>query len=86
MDKGVILMKKNLFLILTVVIFSLMLPVFAFSMEYLHKLEVQNMQFSWIVEGDKIHVKLSAKTTVINPESNNRKLYKKIIENCFANF
>ncbi len=63
MDKGVIMMKKNLFLIFTVVIFSLMQPVFAFSMEYLHKLEVKNMQFSWTVEGDKIHVKLSAKTT-----------------------
>ena len=63
MDKGVILMKKNMFLILTMVIASLMLPVFASSMGYLYKLEVKNMQFSWTVEGDKIHVKLSAKTT-----------------------
>jgi hypothetical protein len=63
MDKGIILMKKNLFLILSVVVFSLMLPAFASAMDYDHKLEVKNMQFSWTVDGDQIHVKLSAKTT-----------------------
>lgn len=56
-------MKKNSFLILTVALLSLTLHGSAASMDYLHKLEVKNMQFSWTVEEDKIHVKLSAKTT-----------------------
>lgn len=56
-------MKNNLFLIFTIIILSLTQPGFAADMDYLHKLEVKNMQFSWTIEGDKIHVKLSAKTT-----------------------
>jgi hypothetical protein len=63
MDKGAIVMKKNIFLIFAVVIISLILPSMAVSMDYDHKLEVKNMQFYWTIEGDKIHVKLSAKTT-----------------------
>lgn len=42
---------------------SLSLPLHLSAMEYQHTLEVKNMQFSWTVEGDKIHVQLSAKTT-----------------------
>ncbi|MDA3917047.1 MAG: hypothetical protein PF690_08750 [Deltaproteobacteria bacterium] len=67
-------MKKNLFLILSVIILSLMLPVFASSMDYNHKLEMDDMQFSSTIEGDKIHVKLTCrdnrlggKNDILNP-------------------
>ncbi len=41
----------------------LALPLPLSAMEYQHKLDVKNMQFSWTIEGDLIHVRLSAKTT-----------------------
>ena len=46
-------------LLLVFVLFTLPLS----AMEYQHTLEVKNMQFSWTIEGDLIHVQLSAKTT-----------------------
>ncbi|MFH2091476.1 MAG: DOMON domain-containing protein [Pseudomonadota bacterium] len=46
------------------VFLSMVLFLFSASaMEYQHKLEVKNMQFSWTVEGENIHVMLSAETT-----------------------
>jgi len=56
-------MKKKIFivLLLSLVIFSV--PLSLYAMEYSHTLEVKDMQFSWTIEGDQIHVKLSAKTT-----------------------
>ncbi len=43
-------------------------------MDYNHKLEMEDTQFSWTTEGDKIHVKLSCrdnrlvgKNDILNP-------------------
>ncbi len=41
----------------------LLIPFSLHATDYQHTLEVKDMQFSWSIEGDKIHVKLSAKTT-----------------------
>jgi len=56
-------MKKNYFIISIVAFVLFSLPLSLCAMEYQHKLEVKNMQFSWTIEGDLIHVLLQAKTT-----------------------
>jgi hypothetical protein len=56
-------MKKKSFMMLVLAGLFLVLPLSAFAMEYKHTLEVKNMQFDWTIEGDQIHVRLSAKTT-----------------------
>jgi len=56
-------MKKNYMLTTILALMFTILPLSLSAMEYQHTLEVKNMQFSWTVEGDQIHVKLSAKTT-----------------------
>ncbi len=56
-------MKKICFILTILAVVSLSLPLHISAMEYQHTLEVKNMQFSWTVEGDQIHVQLSAKTT-----------------------
>ncbi|MBU1196695.1 MAG: DOMON domain-containing protein [Proteobacteria bacterium] len=35
----------------------------SFAMDYQHTLDTKDMQFSWTIEADQIHVQLSAKTT-----------------------
>ena len=56
-------MKKiysiSILVLIMLVLFTLPLS----AMEYQHKLEIKNIQFSWTIEGDLIHVQLSAKTT-----------------------
>lgn len=55
-------MKYNFIIVLlTAALFSM--PLSLSAMEYQHKLEAKDMQFSWSIEGDLIHVMLSAKTT-----------------------
>ncbi len=39
------------------------LPGVVLASEYLHKLQAKNMDVYWEIDGDQIHVKLSAKTT-----------------------
>jgi len=56
-------MRKNSFILTILVLMFLALPLSLSAMEYQHKLEVKNMQFSWTIEKDLIHVQLSAKTT-----------------------
>lgn len=57
-------MMKNNYLIVSILSFIFFLiPLSLSAMEYQHTLEVKNMQFSWTIEGDQIHVRLSAKTT-----------------------
>lgn len=53
--------KHSCSLILLLILFFLV-PA-ASAMDYQHTLEDKDMTFSWTVETDKIHVKLSAKTT-----------------------
>lgn len=55
---------KNNYLIVSILSFIFFLiPLSLSAMEYQHTLEVKNMQFSWTIEADQIHVRLSAKTT-----------------------
>lgn len=56
-------MKKNSFKFILGILMILVLPLFLNAMEYQHKLEVKNMEFSWSIEEDLIHVRLSARTT-----------------------
>ena len=56
-------MKNKVQIMLITVLIFFLTPLIVSAMEYQHKLEVKNMQFSWTIEGDKIHVMLSAKTT-----------------------
>lgn len=56
-------MKKRYYIISILTLLFLISPLCAFAMEYQHKLEVKDMQFSWTIEEDKIHIMLSAKTT-----------------------
>ncbi len=39
------------------------LPLAVSAMDYQHTLEAKDITFSWSLEGDKIHIQLSAKTT-----------------------
>ncbi|WP_299983904.1 DOMON domain-containing protein [Desulfobacula sp.] len=57
------MMKKFLFIISIIAFLFFSIPLSLPAMEYEHTLEAKNMQFSWTIEGDQIHVKLSAKTT-----------------------
>lgn len=54
---------KKCFLTAVVLMIFIVIPVAGSAMEYKHTLEVKDMTFSWTIEGDQIHVKLSAKTT-----------------------
>ncbi len=61
-------MKKHYFMLILLTLTFLALSFFAmplslFAMDYQHKLEAKNMQFSWTIEKDQIHVRLIAKTT-----------------------
>ncbi len=56
-------MKKKYLLSTILALLFLAMPLGAFAMDYQHTLEVKNMTFSWAIEGDQIHVQLSAKTT-----------------------
>ncbi len=67
-------MKKGLLLTLAIIMFFLVSTLSLWAMDYQHNLKAKDMAFSWTVEGDQIHVKLSAKTTGwvgigFNPES-----------------
>lgn len=46
-----------------VICFVLMVPFVGTAKEYAHKLQVEDMEFQWTIEGDQIHVQVSAKTT-----------------------
>jgi len=56
-------MKKFFLLISILNVLFLLSPLSVSAMDYQHKLEVKNMSFLWSIDGDKIHVQLSAKTT-----------------------
>ncbi|NOX34205.1 MAG: DOMON domain-containing protein [Deltaproteobacteria bacterium] len=56
-------MKKFFLVISILALMSLAIPLSLSAMEYQHKLEVKNMQFLWTIEGELIHIRLSAKTT-----------------------
>ncbi len=54
-------MKKLIAAILPALLF-LSLPLTLPAMEYQHKLEAKDITFSWTIEGEEIHVQISAKT------------------------
>ena len=56
-------MKKKYLIVSIMALMFFSIPLSLSAMEYQHKLEVKDMQFSWTIEGDQIHVRLSAKTT-----------------------
>lgn len=56
-------MKKSVLLISILSAMFFLSPLSVTAIDYQHKLEVKNMAFSWSIDGDKIHVQLSAKTT-----------------------
>lgn len=56
-------MKKNYFMSTIFALMFLCIPLSLSAMEYSHTLQLEDMQFSWTIEGEQIHVKLSAKTT-----------------------
>jgi hypothetical protein len=56
-------MKKKYSIVLILAIVLLALPLGLCAMEYQHKLEANDINFSWTVEGDQIHVMMSAPTT-----------------------
>ncbi|MCP3899775.1 MAG: DOMON domain-containing protein [Desulfobacteraceae bacterium] len=56
-------MKKSLILTLTTIAFLLVSTLSLWAMDYQHNLKAKDMAFSWSIEGNQIHVKLSAKTT-----------------------
>ncbi|MCD4720189.1 MAG: hypothetical protein K8S13_10080 [Desulfobacula sp.] len=56
-------MKKNYLIFSIMALIFLLIPLSLSAMEYQHTLEVKNMQFSWTIEENQIHVQLSAKTT-----------------------
>ncbi len=41
----------------------LLLPGSLFASDYAHKLEIKDMTVSWTLDGDRVHMELSAKTT-----------------------
>jgi len=55
-------MKKNIMTTAFLAILMLTLPLTAPAMDYQHKLEAKDITFSWTIEGDQIHVQVSAKT------------------------
>ena len=54
------MMKKSVLIWAAV---SILFSGYAFAMDYQHKLEAEDMTVFWTVDQDKIHVKLTAKTT-----------------------
>lgn len=54
------MMRKIGLLVLTMVI---LLPGSLFASEYAHKLELEDMTVSWTLDGDQVHMELSAKST-----------------------
>ena len=57
------MMKKIFFIVSILAFLFFSIPLSLSAMEYDHTLKAKNMQFSWTIEGDQIHVRLSAKTT-----------------------
>jgi hypothetical protein len=55
-------MKKIGSMLLCAVI-MLFVPLSLSAMEYQHKIEGKGIEFAWTIEGDQIHVMLTAKTT-----------------------
>lgn len=56
-------MKKKYVITIILAIMFMLLPLYLFAAEYQHSLESDDIRFSWTIEGDQIHVELSAKTT-----------------------
>ena len=56
-------MKKTMIRLLSAIVVTLALAFSASAMDYQHEIKVKNMQFFWTIDGDQIHVKLTAKTT-----------------------
>ncbi|THB72508.1 MAG: DOMON domain-containing protein [Desulfobacteraceae bacterium] len=55
-------MKKSL-IIAVLIVLSLAFSTMAMARDYAHSLKAENMDFSWSLDGDMIHVMVSAKTT-----------------------
>lgn len=67
-------MKKVLCILFTAALVSFSLSISALAMDYQHTLKAKNMDVSWTVEGDKLHMTATAKTpgwvaVGFNPES-----------------
>lgn len=56
-------MKPSVLIISIFLLTLLSIPLAGNAMEYQHTLEAKDMSFSWSLDGDKIHVMLTAKTT-----------------------
>ena len=55
-------MKKTIMTTVFSAILMLILPLTVWAMDYQHKIEAEGISFAWTIEGDLIHVRLSAKT------------------------
>lgn len=56
-------MKNRWMSLLTLALILFVFPIAVSAMDYPQKLEAKDMDFSWRIDGDQIHIKLSAKTT-----------------------
>ncbi len=56
-------MNKRALRILFAALILFLIPFSLSAMDYQHTLELKDMQFSWTIDGDQIHVELTAKTT-----------------------
>lgn len=56
-------MRENYFIISLMALMLFSIPFSLPAMDYQHTLETKDMQFSWTIEEDRIHVQMSAKTT-----------------------
>lgn len=51
-----------IFLLSSILVFSLAPHIMAENIQYTNKIDVKNMSFSWKIDGDQIHIKLAANT------------------------
>jgi len=56
--------QRFIFIILlsSILVFSISSPIIAGDIKYANKIDVKGMSFLWKIDGDKIHIKLVAKT------------------------
>jgi len=56
--------QRFIFIILfsSIIVFFISLPSIAGNIQYTNKIDVKDMTFQWKIDGDKIHIKLIAKT------------------------
>ena len=56
-------MKKKIVALVSMIFLMFIVPFTVSAMEYQHELKTKKMVFAWTIEGEQIHVKVSAGTT-----------------------